>query len=207
MKKLALILALAILLGGGAIGAMSAPAQAQYGYTYPPPPANPLVQPWVGPNTPWVYYNGDWFLNGLLYNFFSPQNVWAPYYAYPPNYIVRPKTWYAPRWLTWFQRQPQYWQSFQQQYPYWRGHRQGQHYDQKFYEQHHRGQGAGWQKGFHGVSAGPARPEGRKPGPGHVAPPSAQRPGPGSCGSNSGAQRPGPVMWLQLRDRDPVPVM
>ena len=36
MKKLTLILALAILLAGGAVATMSAPAQAQYGYDYPP---------------------------------------------------------------------------------------------------------------------------------------------------------------------------
>ena len=92
MKRLSLILALAIFLAGGAMGAMSAPAQAQYGYNYPPPPQNIYATPWVGPHTPWVFYQGDWFLNGVLYNFFGNQYGWAPYYTYPATYIVRPKT-------------------------------------------------------------------------------------------------------------------
>ena len=75
MKRLSLILALAIFLAGGA---MSAPAQAQYGYHYPPPPQNIYATPWVGPNTPWVFYQGDWFLNGVLHNFFGTQYGWAP---------------------------------------------------------------------------------------------------------------------------------
>ena len=93
MKKLSCILVLAILLATGAVGAMSAPAQAQ-GYIYPAPPPNPYATPWVGPNTPWVYFNGDWFVQGLLYYFFGPQYGWAPYYSYPPTYIERPYNWY-----------------------------------------------------------------------------------------------------------------
>jgi hypothetical protein len=179
MKKLPLILVLAILLAGGAIGAMSAPAHAQYGYNYPPPSANPYAQPWVGPNTPWTYYNGDWFLQGLLYNFFGPQYGWAPYYAYPPTYIVRPNNWYGPKWNTWYQRNPHYWQNFRRQYPYWAGHREGQRYDQSFYEMHHRGQGAGWQKGFRGAAPREQlQPGGRGPGPSQVAPPQGPRPVP-----------------------------
>ena len=143
MKRLSLILALAIILAGGAIGTMSAPAQAQYGYNYPPPPQNIYATPWVGPNTPWVYYQGDWFLNGILHNFFGNQYGWAPYYAYPPTYIVRPKNWYAPKWHTWYQRNPHYWQNFKQQYPYWAGHKSGRHYDQNFYNRYHHGQGEG----------------------------------------------------------------
>src|SRR5271157_1130527 len=121
MKKIAFFLALAILLAGGAVTAMSAPSYAQ-AYQYPPPPSDPYASPWVGGNTPWVYYNGDWFLNGILYYFFGPQYGWAPYYSYPPTYIERPGTWYAPRWLAWYQGNPQYYQQFQQAYPYWRGH-------------------------------------------------------------------------------------
>jgi hypothetical protein len=179
MKKLPLILVLAILLAGGAIGAMSAPAHAQYGYNYPPPSANPYAQPWVGPNTPWTYYNGDWFLQGLLYNFFGPQYGWAPYYAYPPTYIVRPNNWYGPKWNTWYQRNPHYWQNFRRQYPYWAGHREGQRYDQGFYERHHRGQGTGWQKGFRGAAPQEQLQPGRRgPGPTQVAPPQGPRPVP-----------------------------
>ena len=135
-------------------------AQGYGGYNYPPPPQNPYATPWVGANTPWTFYQGDWFLNGILYNYFGNQYGWAPYYAYPPTYIVRPNTWYAPRWNTWYQHNPHYWQTFEQKYPYWRGHRVGQHYDQNFYNKHHRGQGKGWNQGFHGV-----RPPGRRTGP------------------------------------------
>ncbi len=143
MKKFSLIMVLAILVAGGAMGAMSTPSCAQ---VYAPPPQNPFATPWVGPNTPWVYYKGDWFLNGVLQYFFGNQYGWAPYYAYPPTYIVRPHNWYEPRWNTWYQQHPQYWQRFTQKYPYWRGHHSGQRYDQDFYNKHHRGQGGGWQK-------------------------------------------------------------
>lgn len=188
MKKFTLILLMAVLLAGGAVVARSGPSQAQ-GYEYPPPPADAYAYPWVGPSTPWVYYNGDWFLNGLLYYFFGPQYGWCPYYAYPPTYIVRPPEWYAPRWLTWYRGHPTYWQHFTQAYPYWRTHRQGQRYSERFYEEHHRGQGGGWQKGFHGATPAPGHPEGRgpapgqfapqgRPGPAHVAPTERQHPGP-----------------------------
>jgi hypothetical protein len=153
MKKLALILALAILLGGGAVSAFSGPSHAQ-GYEYPPPPADPYAYPWVGPDTPWVYYNGDWFLNGILYYFFGSLFGWAPYYAYDYSYIVRPYDWYGPMWLGWYSGHPFYWQHFRQAYPYWAGHHEGQRYDRRFYDEHHRGQGGGWQKGFKGVAPG-----------------------------------------------------
>ena len=90
-------------------------------------------------------------------NFFGNQYGWAPYYAYPPTYIVRPNNWYAPKWNAWYQRNPHYWQNFEQKYPYWRGHRVGQRYDQNFYNKYHRGQGEGWNQGFHGVRP-PAQP-------------------------------------------------
>jgi len=175
MKKIAFILMTAILLAGGAIAAMSAPSYAQV-YEYPPPPPDPYASPWVGPDTPWVYYNGDWFLNGVLYYFYGPEYGWAPYYAYAPSYIVRPETWYAPRWLAWYKGQPQYWESFQRQYPYWREHREGQRYNQQFFEQHHHAQGGEWQKGFKGHPAAPARAEGRKPAPPQAPPAVRQQP-------------------------------
>ena len=177
MKRLSLILALAIFLAGGAIGAMSAPscAQGYGGYNYAPPPQNPYANPWVGNNTPWTFYKGDWFLNGILQQFFGNQYGWAPYYTYAPTYIVRPKNWYAPKWQTWYQRNPHYWQNFQRQYPYWAGHKPGQRYDENFYNRYHHGQGEGWHQGFHGVRppenaghGGPHPkamvPEGHKPG-------------------------------------------
>jgi hypothetical protein len=154
MKRLSFIFALAILLAGGAIGAMSAPSYAQYGYNYPPPPQNPNATPWVGSNTPWTFYQGDWFLNGILQNFFGNQNGWAPYYAYQPSYIVRPNDWYEPKWNAWYQNNPHYRQNFEQKYPYWRGHQAGHYYDRNFYNKYHRGQGGGWHQGFHGDRGG-----------------------------------------------------
>lgn len=157
MKKLSLMLALAILLAGGAITATSTSSEAQ---VYPPPPQNLYATPWVGTNTPWVFYNGDWFLNGILYYFFGPQYGWAPYYAYAPTLIVRPDHWYAPRWNTWYQRHPRYWASFYRQYPYWVDHRLGRRYNEVFYHKHHRGQGPGWHKGFYDRDRrGPHRPD------------------------------------------------
>jgi len=151
MKKLSFVLMLSILLAGGVIGAMCGPSYAQGDYDYPPPPQDPNATPWVGNNTPWTFYQGDWFLNGILYNFFGNQYGWAPYYSYPYTYMVRPGNWYEPRWNSWYQGHPQYWNNFERQYPYWRGHQAGQHYGQDFYNQHHRGQGGGWNQGFHGV--------------------------------------------------------
>jgi hypothetical protein len=191
MKKLTFILVLAILLGGGALGAMSTPSQAQ-GYAYPPPPQNPYANPWVGPNTPWVHYNGDWFLNGILYYFFGPQYGWAPYYSYAPTYIVRPETWYAPMWHTWYQGNPRYYETFRRQYPYWSTHRVGERYGPEFYERHHRGQGSGWQKGFQGRPAAQPSREERKPGPARVAPPEGQKPGPSRVAPRE-EQKPAPA--------------
>jgi len=175
MKKISFILMTAILLAGGAVAVMSTPSYAQV-YEYPPPPSDPSASPWVGSDTPWVYYNGDWFMNGILYYYYGPDYGWAPYYAYAPSYIVRPGTWYAPRWMAWYQGQPQYLESFQRQYPYWSGHRQGQRYSQKFYEQHHGGQGGGWQQGLQGRPAAPSRPEARKPAPAKVPSTEKQQP-------------------------------
>jgi len=193
MKRLGLVFLLVTLLAGGAIGAMSTSsfAQGYGGYNYPPPPQNIYATPWVGANTPWTYYQGDWFLNGLLYQNFGNQYGWAPYYAYPPTYIVRPNNWYAPQWNAWYQRNPHYWNNFEQKYPYWRGHRVGQRYDQNFYNKYHRGQGGGWNQGFHGV-----RPPGTPPGqgvrrgtaPGHDVRPPVTAPGQGvrSPGTDTG---------------------
>ena len=199
MKRVSLILALAILLAGCATGPTYTPSydqgygggQGYGGYNYPPPPQNVYATPWVGANTPWTYYQGDWFLNGLLYQNFGNQYGWAPYYAYPPTYIVRPSNWYAPHYHAWYQRNPHYWQTFEQKYPYWRGHRVGQRYDQNFYNKYHRGQGEGWHKGFHGARP-PAAAPGRsvRPGtaPGHdVRPPAA----PGRLGPPPGTVTPG----------------
>ncbi|MCX5893075.1 MAG: hypothetical protein NTW80_08920 [Deltaproteobacteria bacterium] len=151
MKKLISILMLAILLTGGALAALPAASQAQ---VYPAPPAQPYANPWVGPSTPWVYYNGDWFLNGVLQYFFGPRYGWAPYYTYPRTYVVRPNNWYAPRWNAWYRSNPVYWNNFHHNYPYWRSHQSGHRYDQRFYEQHHRGQGGGWQRGERGERGG-----------------------------------------------------
>jgi hypothetical protein len=180
MKQLIFVLAIAILLAGSAVGIMSGSSHAQGygGYNYPPPPQDPYATPWVGANTPWTYYNGDWFLNGILYYFFGNNYGWAPYYSYAPVYIVRPNDWYAPRWNTWYQQNPHYWQSFTQRYPYWRTHQHSQRYNQDFYNQHHRGQGGGWNQGFRGVHP----PAATKPG---VRPPGATGPGghtPGTTG-------------------------
>jgi hypothetical protein len=154
-------------------------------------PQNIYANPWVGPNTPWTYFQGDWFLNGMLYNYYGNQYGWAPYYAYPPTYIVRPNNWYAPRWNTWYQQNPQYWQSLTQKYPYWRNHHSGQRYDQNFYNRYHRSQGEGWQKGFHGRAIERPQSERPRPGPGYITPREGARTGPGQVTPREGP-RPGP---------------
>ena len=147
MQKLITLLMLTVLLAGGALGALPAPASAQV----PPPLVRPVVvTPWVGPNTPWVFYNGDWFLNGILYYFFGPKYGWAPYYTYPPAYIVRPGYWYKSHWHDWYRAHPVYWENFHRLYPHWRDHQVGRHYGEDFYNRYHPGQGGGWQHGWHG---------------------------------------------------------
>jgi hypothetical protein len=198
-----LVSALAIIGCAGPYQGMG-PYDQSYGDTYNTPPPQKLYStPWVGPNTPWVFYQGDWFQNGMLYNFYGNQYGWAPYYAYPPTYIVRPNTWYEPRWNTWYQQHPQYRQTFTQKYPYWRDHRHGQRYDQNFYNRYHRGQGE-WQKGFHGRAIERPQPEARRPGSargapregwrpssGQVTPPEGRRIGPAQATPRQG-QRSGP---------------
>jgi hypothetical protein len=149
MKKMIIFLLLAILLGGAALGAMPASCQAQ---VYPAPPVRPVAvaTPWVGPNTPWVYYKGDWFQNGILYYFFGNRYGWAPYYAYPQVYVVRPSYWYASRWNDWYRGHPVYWENFHRSYPHWRDHYVGRRYDENFYNRYHHGMGEGWHHGWHG---------------------------------------------------------
>jgi hypothetical protein len=192
MKKFSCLLVLSILLAGGVAGVMTAPAYAQV-FAPPPPPPHPILAPWVGPNTPWVHYNGDWFLNGVLYYFFGNKYGWAPYYAYAPTYIVRPNSWYAPSWNAWYQKHPVYWQNFTHQYPYWRAHQPGHVYGQNFYNQYHRGQGGGWQKGFHGATYNRPQPEMRNPNKGPGVPPDARHKGPPPGHENSPGHQPGSV--------------
>lgn len=156
MKKVIMMLVLALVLGGGSIGLLSTASQAQV-YV----PVQTAAVPWVGSNTPWVYYNGDWFKSGVLYYFFGNKIGWAPYYAYAPTYIVRPQYWYAPRWHNWYKAHPVYWNNFQRRYPYWHGHRSGHYYNQAFYNRYHHGQGAGWHKGYHRGPYKPGPPAGR----------------------------------------------
>ena len=149
MKKLIFLMVLAIVVAGGAVAALPGPSQAQIIELQIAPP-DPCGQPWVGPDTSWVYYNGDWFLNGILYYFFGSRYGWAPYYSYAPTYIVRPGKWYGPKWEGWYRSNPHYWENFRRDYPYWRDHRHGRRYDQNFYNEHHHGQGGGWHRGWHG---------------------------------------------------------
>jgi hypothetical protein len=215
MKRLSLIFALVLLLAGCAVGPTSTPsygqgyggAQGYGGYNYAPPPQNPYANPWVGNNTPWTFYQGDWFANGILHQFFGNQYGWAPYYAYPPTYIVRPQTWYAPQWNAWYQRNPHYWQNFEQKYPYWRGHRVGQRYDENFYNKHHRGQGEGWNQGFHGVR--PATPTGPGVRPAQPVGPTGRPATPTgpyirSTGPTSPGERPGHPTGPVVRPGQPT---
>ncbi len=176
MKKIAFVLMTVVLLAGSIVAVDSSTSLAQ-DYEYPPPPADIYAQPWAGPGTPWVYYNGDWFLNGVLYYFFGSLYGWAPYYAYPPVYIVRPGAWYSQRWFTWYHGHPSYWHGFLRHHPYWRTHRVGERYNRTFYERYNRGQGAGWQKGYRGVPPGARHPRGVRPGSPGAAPPAGKPPG------------------------------
>ncbi len=153
MKKLSVMLVVAALLAGVALGTMAAPSFAQQiiekrTYVYPPPPPNPAAAPWVGPGTPWVYYNGDWFYNGTLYYDFGPRYGWAPYFAYDPTYIVRPGDWYDPKWSVWYKEHPENVEVFVRTYPYWEKHAIGQVYDQDFYILHEGKKENRWRKAW-----------------------------------------------------------
>lgn len=174
------------------------------GTYYAPPPQNPYATPWVGANTPWVFYQGDWFLNGMLYHNYGNQYGWAPYYAYPSTYIVRPNNWYEPKWNTWYQQNHQYQQSFTQQYPYWRDHHTGQRYDQNFYNRYHRGQGEGWERGFQGRAFERPQSERPRPGSGQINPREGQRPGSGQLNQRE-RQRPGPSQVTPREGQRPGP--
>jgi hypothetical protein len=203
LSWVSVLLVSALAAAGCAAPYQGAPYSPGYGGAYyAPPPQNIYATPWVGPNTPWVYYRGDWFLNGMLYNYYGNRYGWAPYYAYPSTYVVRPHNWYEPRWNTWYQQHPHYWQTFSQKYPYWRGHQPGQHYDQNFYNRYHRSQGEGWQRGFHGRAIGRPQPQGQRPGSARVAPYERSRPGPAVTAPHE-RQRPGPVQAAPRQGQRP----
>ncbi len=152
MKKVSLILGVAVLVAGVALVAISAPASAQVvvkekHYVYPPPPANPAASPWVGPGTPWVYYKGDWFYKGTLYYDFGPGRGWAPYYAYDTEVVVRPPDWYEPKYEVWYEEHPDVVTTFTRTYPYWSEHRVGVVYDEQFYIKHNTGENR-WRKAW-----------------------------------------------------------
>ena len=91
MKKASILLALTILLIGGVIVALSSPSLAQGD----PPPHGPFV----GPKTPWTFFHGDWFKNGVLHYNYGPKPGWAPYYAHPPGPVERPGEWYGEKYV------------------------------------------------------------------------------------------------------------
>ena len=212
----AILLAGALMITGCAAPNTGLPQAGPYyggGYETPPPPQYAYGAPYVGTNTPWVFYQGDWFMNGLLYYFFGPQHGWAPYYSYPTTYIVRTPYWYAPRWNTWYQQHPQYVHTFTQRYPYWHNHHVGQHYDQNFYNKYHHGQGGGWQKGFHGGPSARPYPEGHRPAQTQMPPPQGHRPGPYPTAPPSQAYTPekhrpvpGQGTYPEARGTGPAPV-
>ena len=152
MKKLIILLILAISLGAGMIGAMPGISQAQV-----VPPAAPYATgaPWIGVNTPWVYYNGDWFLNGILYSFWP--SIWmGPVLRLSRNLYrqTRPLVWSEMGQVV--SRPSGLPGKFPARLPNWREHQVGRHYGEEFYNRYHPGQGGGWHHGVPGH--GPGRP-------------------------------------------------
>ncbi len=196
MKKLILVLLLAVFVAGGTMAAMSAPASAQP-YEYPAAPGDPYVNPWVGPGSCWVFYNGDWFCNGVLYYYFGPVYGWSPYWAFPVSFIVYEPYWYGPMWGAWFTAHPNVVNVFINTFPFWRSHHHGEHPDREFFEKHHGGKGSwqgGW-KGHPGAKGGAPEHKGGPKGGEHM------KGGPKGGGEHKGAaheehgkghQAPGP---------------
>lgn len=72
-------------------------------------------EPWVGPSTPWVFWNSNWYYNGILYGFYGPRGWWPRSY-YGNEFIVRNNVWYGPRWNNWYRGHPSYWRNFHRDY-------------------------------------------------------------------------------------------
>ena len=152
MKKISFILMTAILLAGGAVAVMSTHSYAQV-YEYPPPPSDPSASPWVRSDTPWVYYDGDWFMNGILYYYYGPDYGGPPITLILSAILSDPEPGMLRDGWRGIRGSLLTWRVFNGSILVGRGHRQGQRYSQKFYEQHHGGQGGGWQQGLQGPPA------------------------------------------------------
>ncbi len=155
MKKLSFIMVAAVMLAVVLQGTISAPALAQSvsveakSYTYPAPPQKPAEHPWVGPNTPWTYYNNDWFYKGTLYYDYGERG-WAPYYSYETTTVTRPSDYYDTKWSVWYQKNPTYTETLIREHPYWKEHHVGTVYNENFYITHDKREGENrWRRAWH----------------------------------------------------------
>jgi hypothetical protein len=107
-------------------------------------------EPWVGPDTPWVFWNNNWYYNGILYAFYGPLGWW-PYGYYANNLIVRNYAWYGPRWNRWYRARPVYWRNFHRHYGngrHWHSSYRG--HDAWRHHRRHGGHGRNLTRGGHG---------------------------------------------------------
>ena len=73
--------------------------------------------PWLGPASPWFWYNNAWWYNGVLYGFYGGAYGWRPYGSITNVVVEQPAYFYNnPKWGSWAQRNPQHGQRWQQQY-------------------------------------------------------------------------------------------
>jgi hypothetical protein len=168
------LLALCLMGGMVSIAAAQGPGEFVAPGPGPGPGPTPEVQvvavgaPWVGPNTPWVFWNNNWYYNGILYAFFGPLGWWPNGY-YGNNLIVRTDEWYGPRWVTWYRENPYYWDEFHRHYGNghhwhhgWHGHDAWHHWHHhNLHHHHHHGQhhhygGSHHQNLKHGAAAHPS---------------------------------------------------
>jgi hypothetical protein len=103
-------------------------------------------EPYVGPGTPWFYFNDAWYLNGIMYGYYGGYGWW-PYGYYGPSYLARPNHWYGnPHWNNYYRNNPHHGQNFQNKYhggTKWHGRGPG-----------HPGIKSGTRGGQHGIKSG-----------------------------------------------------
>jgi hypothetical protein len=115
-----------------------------------------VQNPWLGPGSPWYWWNNAWWYNGVQYGFYGAAYGWRPYGSITNVVVEQPAHYYNnPQWDRWNHSHPDHVQHFHQQYhggirnPNYKptavpGQRanpyQGQHGQPQFHQAQHPGQ-------------------------------------------------------------------
>lgn len=85
----------------------------------PPSSAQMVVigAPYLGPMSPWFWFNHNWYYNGVMYGYYGPGYEWAPYGSVTNVVVQQPAHYYNnPQWDSWANRHPEYGQHWQHEY-------------------------------------------------------------------------------------------